>query len=150
MKKLSFIDKTILASIGKEFPLEENLLKKLAHSLGYSEQLLKSQLELLYKNGIIRDIMIPFNWRQFGYKSSLFALSVPSSKIKIVKDALVGFSGVTHCYLRKAKLNIWFTFIYKNTNEKSTLVNKLKTVNIANIVELPAEKVIKLDMSGLL
>ena len=150
MKKLSFIDKALLGSIIKKFSLEENFLKRLSRSLGISEDLIKKRLNTNYKQGIIREITIPLSWREFGYKSSLFALEISSSRIKTLKSTLEKFPGVTHCNLRKSKLNIWFTFIYDNTNEKDKLINKLKSINIGKIIELPTEKVLKLDTSSLL
>ena len=75
-----------------------------------------ARVQRMMQEGVIRRIGANFNSRQLGYTSTLCAAQVPPERIDQFIQVVNQYPGVTHNYLRRHRLNIWFTLIAESTD----------------------------------
>lgn len=131
-------------------PLVEDPYGKIGKRLGLSGDSVFQRMRKFKKEGLIKRINAVWNWQKLGYCSTLIGIKVPREKLKSVINFLNGFGLITHNYLRRHKINLWFTLVYKKDSEEKRVINGLKKLNISEILNLPVVQKIKLDTQGLL
>lgn len=134
--RLSAIDKKILNKIQEDIPLVSEPFKALAKDIDISEEKLLERIGELKNKGIIRDYTAGIDHRVLGFKSTLLGLKVPQDKIEILGKELARYSGITHCYQRKGKYNLWVVLIYKNGRLKKLLRKLNRKIGKENILDL--------------
>jgi DNA-binding Lrp family transcriptional regulator len=150
-KELDRLDRLILNALQDNFPLVPRPFALLAaeisqtHQISVSEEEFISRVRSLKDRKYIRRIGAIFNHDRLGYKSTLCAARVPEDKIENFVKLVNASHKVTHNYLRKDDLNIWFTFCYEKQNELSDFFAHLtKESGVQDIYEMPALKVYKI------
>lgn len=145
--KMDIIDRNILNIIQSDFPVCMNPYKDVAKKLGITETEVVNRVKQLKKFGIIRRIGASFDSRKMGFTSTLCAACVPDEKLKLFIEKVNSFPGVTHNYLRDHKINIWFTFIGKSSEEIKKVLTEIKEeTGIAKIYNFPAIKMFKIKV----
>ncbi|HLV31405.1 MAG TPA: AsnC family transcriptional regulator [Chitinispirillaceae bacterium] len=147
------VDRKILDILQTGFPLCVNPWSSIGIKLGISEDDVLQRIKILKKDGVIRQISPIFDSSKIGYHSTLCAFKVPDNRIESVAEALVGHSGISHCYLRDNSYNIWFTLTLEKRFDLNEELSSLAQINdIDSWLDLPALKVFKisftLDMNG--
>ena len=99
----------LLYQMQHAFPLSQRPFRKLAETLGSSENEVLEAVKTLKEQGIIRQTSAIFDTKRLGYKSSLVAFKVPQEKIECAAEIINAHPGVSHNYLRNHDYNIWFT-----------------------------------------
>jgi len=128
-----------------KFPLVSRPFRHMATTLVIEEEEIIDYVRRLKSAGIIRRIGPLFSPKAHGYQTLLVALQTHTDKEDGVVDYLNGHSTITHNYRRAGNYNLWFTYAYKNNNEKKDLIKTLReTFGIDNILELPSVKTYKL------
>ena len=112
---LDELDKAILNQIQSSFPITPRPYAAVGESLGLSETEVVARVQRMMQDGVIRRIGANFNSRQLGYTSTLCAAQVPPEQIDQFIQVVNQYPGVTHNYLRRHRLNIWFTLIAEST-----------------------------------
>ena len=87
----------------------ERPFAELGHQLGVSEMTVLQEVYKLEAQGAIRRFGAVFEGRRLGYASTLCAVAVPEGELEQAAAIVVPLTGVTHCYSRSNKLNLWFT-----------------------------------------
>ena len=113
---LDELDKAILNQIQSSFPITPRPYAAVGESLGLSEAEVVARVQRMMQDGVIRRIGANFNSRQLGYTSTLCAAQVPPEQIDQFIQVVNQYPGVTHNYLRRHRLNIWFTLIAESTD----------------------------------
>jgi DNA-binding Lrp family transcriptional regulator len=151
VKDLDHIDRLILNALQDRFPLTSRPFSQLAedlnpkNNLSLTEEEVLKRVRSLKEKKFIRRLGAIFNQNQLGYKSTLCAARVPEDKIEKFAEAVNSSEQVTHNYLRKGDLNIWFTFCYNKPEQLAGFLDKLKNeTGISDIFEMPSDKVYKI------
>lgn len=146
--RLSLLDKKILNRLQQDIPFETSPWRKISRELNIEEPALLKRIDFLKKKGIIRRISATFNPRKIGFISTLAAVKVAPENIDNVAQAISLYPEVTHNYKRDAEYNIWFTLVAKNRKRISQVISQLKkNKKIDSILELPANKLFKIDVN---
>lgn len=141
-------DKELLNFVQDQIPLCARPFRKIGEQLGLGERQVLYRLQHLKNNGYIRRIGGIFNSRKLGYTSTLCAMKVPSERIEEVAAIINTYPGVTHNYIRKHSYNMWFTLIEKSNEAiEATLLDIRRKTHIDAILNLPAEKVFKINVN---
>ena len=140
-------DKAILNQIQSSFPLTPRPYAAVGELLGLTEAEVVSRVQRMMQDGIIRRIGANFNSRRLGYTSTLCAAHVPPDQIEQFIQVVNQFPGVTHNYLRRHRLNIWFTLIAESTERISEILGEIAAESgIAEIYSFPAKKIFKIQV----
>jgi DNA-binding Lrp family transcriptional regulator len=144
---LDELDKAILNQIQSSFPLTPRPYAAVGELLGLSEDEVVSRVQRMVAAGVIRRIGANFNSRRLGYTSTLCAAHVPPEQIESFIQVVNHFPGVTHNYLRRHHLNIWFTLIAESTERIEEILGEIgKQSGIAEIYSYPAKKIFKIQV----
>jgi len=143
--KLSVTDRMLLDEIQRRFPLCARPYAKLGERLNLSEAAVLRRLRMYKANNLIRRIGPMFDARANRLTSVLIALSVPPSRVRHAVECINSCEGVTHNYLRRHPLNIWFTLSGRDRAAQESILRKIKKkVSPLRYLELPSKKVFKL------
>jgi siroheme decarboxylase len=144
---LDELDKAILNQIQSSFPITPRPYAAVGELLGLSEAEVLERVRRMEQEGVIRRIGANFNSRQLGYTSTLCAAQVPPDRIEQFIQVVNQYPGVTHNYLRRHRLNIWFTLIAESTARIGEILEEIgKQSGIAEIYSFPAKRIFKIQV----
>jgi len=138
------LDKAILDIIQTDFPLVPRPYAAIGQKLGVSEEEVFARVQALQKQGIIRRIGANFQSRKLGWFSTLCAAKVPAEKLDEFVQVVNSYPGVTHNYLRKHELNVWFTFISPSEEQTNQYLDEIHQKTGIKVYSLPATKMFKI------
>jgi len=142
------IDKKILNSIQKEFPVAAEPFKVIAERVGITEDEVLERISKLKQEGIIRRIGAVFDSRKMGFVSTLCTARVPEEKLKAFVEAVNSYAGVTHNYRRNHEYNVWFTFIAPDEETLEKFLAEIRDrTGVIDIISMPAVRTFKIDAS---
>ena len=150
---LDHLDRLILNSIQKDFPVAGRPYDVLArrlnqeHGLELDETKLLERVRALKRNGFIRRLGAVFTPAPLGYRSALCAARVPEEGLESFSQLVNQAPEVTHNYLRGGELNVWFTFTSRRPERLDQFLEKLKKeTQAAEIHVLESEKLFKIKV----
>ena len=144
---LDELDKAILNQIQSSFPLTPRPYAAVGELMGLSEDEVVARVQRMVADGVIRRIGANFNSRRLGYTSTLCAAHVPPEQIESFIQVVNHFPGVTHNYLRRHHLNIWFTLIAESTARIDEILGQIaQESGIPEIHSFPATKIFKIQV----
>ncbi len=143
------LDRKILDIIQSHFPLTSRPYADVGSQVGLTETEVLARVRALQEKGIIRRIGGNFQSRQLGWHSTLCAAHVPEDQIDSFVAEVNAHPGVTHNYLRRHRLNIWFTFIGPSPEDVARELASITEATGIPILNLPASRMykIKVDFS---
>ncbi|MGB9802432.1 AsnC family transcriptional regulator [Desulfofundulus sp.] len=145
---LDNLDKQLLNIIQSNLPIEPEPYRKLAETLGTTEEDILARLKRLIEKGVIRRLGPIFDSRLVGYSGTLCAMKVPADRIEEVAAVINSFPGVTHNYLRDHMYNMWFTLLVESgVKLENTLEEIKKRTGIENMLHLPALRIFKIRVN---
>jgi DNA-binding Lrp family transcriptional regulator len=148
---LEELDKAILNLIQSSFPITPRPYAAVGESLGLSEEEVVARVQRMVQAGVIRRIGANFNSRRLGYTSTLCAAQVPPDRIDQFIQVVNQYPGVTHNYLRRHRLNIWFTLIAESTERITEILAEIEKLSgIAEIYSFPAKQIFKIQVDFVL
>ncbi len=140
-------DRAILNLIQSDFPIVSRPYAAVGASLGLSEAEVLQRVQRLVDLGVIRRIGANFNSRLLGYTSTLCAAAVPPAQVDDFIQVVNRYTGVTHNYLRRHRLNIWFTLIASSPARLEEILQEIKDESgISDIFSFPAQKIFKIQV----
>lgn len=145
---LDSLDKQLLNIIQSHLPIEPEPYKKLAETLGTTEEDILARLKRLIEKGVIRRLGAIFDSRRVGYSGTLCAMKVPAERIEEVTAVINSFPGVTHNYLRDHPYNMWFTLLVESQAKLENTLEEIKRrTGIADMLYLPALRIFKIRVN---
>ena len=137
------LDKQILSSVQKVFPVYKRPFKLLGNNFGLTESEMIEKFKYFTNEiKIIRSITPVFNPSKLGYKSVLVALHLNEEQITHIPEKINNFSSVSHNYQRDDYYNIWFTYTSNQNDNYEFLINTFcKENNINEHLFLPSIQV---------
>ena len=108
--ELSPLERQLLDSFQRDFPLSHAPYADIADQLGVDEADVIVCLRSLRERGLISRVGPVLAPRRIG-ASTLAAMSVPEPVLERVADLVSGFAEVNHNYEREHSINLWFVKI---------------------------------------
>ncbi len=99
----------LLARLQQGVPLRRDALATIAAEIGLSVESVVSRLRRWQSEGLLREISALFDAAAMGYRTALIAQEVPRERLDAAADAAASHPGVSHCYIRRGRYNLWFT-----------------------------------------
>ncbi|MBF0479889.1 MAG: Lrp/AsnC family transcriptional regulator [Candidatus Omnitrophica bacterium] len=138
-------NKQILAGLQKGLPITIQPFQQFSDDLGLPEKEVITRIDWLRKKAFLRRIGFSFNTHKLGLVSTLVACKIPKNNINHAQKVIMGCANITHNYLRKHRLNMWFTFTASSPKKlKNGLIKLKKDLKTDEMVSLPTEKILKL------
>lgn len=142
------LDRALLNTIQKHFPIAVNPYQNLAATVGTTEADAYERIQRLRKDGIIRRLGGVFDSRRLGYYSTLCTAKIPAEKIPLLTDLLAEIPGVTHNYIRNHEYNCWFTLIARSETVAERIIQTIREkLGIADVFNLPATRIFKINVN---
>lgn len=133
------IDRLLLDEAQRRFPVCARPYAALGRRLGLSEGRVIRLLAGFRARGIVRRIGPRHDARSHGIDTVLVALSVPPRMVREAAARINALPGVTHNYLRRHALNIWFTLASPGRGERGkTLRTLARAIMPKRLLVLPA------------
>lgn len=137
---------TLLTALQRGVPLVRRPWAALAQTLGMTETEVLHAARDLFAQGVARRFGAVFDSRRLGYTGTLCAVDVPVQDIERVAALLQPHPGVTHCYEREGKLNLWFTLTAPANRLDDELRRITDLVKPYKILNLPAVRHFKVEV----
>jgi len=98
----------LLSELQEDIPVVERPFLYLARRTGMREEEVLDHLKTFRKKGLLRHFGPIYDASSFGYDSALVAFEIRGDLAG--RAGIIGeHPGVSHCYEREGKLNLWFT-----------------------------------------
>jgi siroheme decarboxylase len=144
---LSTIQKNILRTVQRDFPLENRPYRILAERVNMAENEMLGQLHRMRELGLIRRVGATFQAEKLGYVSTLIAARVPAERLEAFIAEVNSLPGVSHNYGRANDFNVWFTLTVPSPSLIEAILRRLReNFGIESIYSLPAVKIFKLNV----
>lgn len=137
--------KKILFSAQDGIPICSRPYKQLGKDAGLKEAEVISRIESLRNNGLLKRIDFSLNTQRLGLVSTLVGCRIPRKKIAKASSVIASYGNITHNYLRKHRLNMWFTLSSSSKKKLEGTLRALKEeLGAEELVSLPTERLFKL------
>lgn len=133
------IDRQLLDIVQVEFPLVVRPFAELGRRVGIDEDQAVARIAQLKRgHGPIRQISAIFDSHTLGYDSTLVAGQYDPDKLDEAADIVCGHPGVSHCYQRNSRYNLWYTLAVPPTSAWGLQrnVDKLHELSGASITRM--------------
>jgi len=141
---LTSLERHLLERLQEGLPLEPRPFAALARELGLKEKQVLKMLRSLKEKGILRHLGASPDSRRLGFVTTLAATAAPPEKAEEVARKIAARPEVTHCYLRRHPMNIWFTLVARDFEEIENIVRDISSETGTTIKHFPARKLFKL------
>lgn len=137
-------DQELLDLLQEELPLVSRPFALLGERLSLSEEEVLARLKRLQEEGILRHLGASLDSRRLGYVTTLCALEAPPERREEVASQIASLPEVTHCYLRKHRMNVWFTLVAKDFDEVERILESIREKTGLKARHFPATRMFKL------
>jgi DNA-binding Lrp family transcriptional regulator len=145
MSTISELDRQLLNSLQRDFPLESRPFKQLAEKHGLSEQEIVDRLSELQHQGVIGRFGAVFNHHRAG-ASTLVALAIPEQFVEQTAQLVNQFEGINHNYLREHEFNMWFVVTGPDREAIDATLNQIEQETSLPMLDLPMEQAYHIDL----
>ena len=136
----------LLIALQRGVPLVRRPWEAMGRTLGITETEVLREARGLFERGVARRFGAVFDSRHLGYASTLCAVDVPKQDLDRIAALLHPHPGVTHCYEREGRPNLWFTI----TAPADRLARELKEIGDklapCPLLNLPAIRRFKVEV----
>ncbi|ACB84712.1 AsnC family transcriptional regulator [Natranaerobius thermophilus] len=147
-EQLDELDKKILNTIQRGFPIEKRPYKKLAQEVNSNEEEVFQRVQDMRESGFIRRLGGVFDTKKLGFKTTLIALKVDQANIDEVAGRINEYQGVTHNYKREHDFNLWFTLAASGEDELDRQLKEISQLpGVKRMLKLPALKLFKIGVN---
>lgn len=137
--------KKLLFSAQEGIPICSRPYKELGKQTGFSEEEVISRLEYLRDKRLLKRIDFSMDTRRLGLVSTLVGCRIPAKDIACAARTIASYGNITHNYLRRHRLNMWFTLSASSKKRLNVILRALKQdLRAEELVSLPTEKLFKL------
>lgn len=139
-------DRKILTLLQEGIPITKRPYKDIAYMLGIPEDEIISRAKRLRYTGLIKRVGFSINLKKMGFVSTLVGCKIPIREIPRAKDIIMDYNNITHNYLRKHELNMWFTINAPSSATLGRMLTKLKKkLNANKVLSLKTLRIFKRD-----
>lgn len=139
------LDRRLLDSFQKNFPLSATPFTDIAAALGVEEEVVLQRLRCRLQDGTVSRIGPVFRPGAIG-ASMLAAMSVPEPDIETVADLISGFSEVNHNYEREHEFNLWFVVTAADERHLERVLSDIENRTGHAVLRLPLLEEYHIDL----
>ncbi len=144
-KKIDDKDREVLMMLQKGIPVTTRPYKEIADMFGISEDELILRIKKLKEMALIKRIDFRLDLKRLGFVSTLVACRIPKREIPRARQIILSCRNITHNYLRKHELNMWFTLTAGSFEELRNLLAILKVrLKADELLSFQTKKIFKL------
>jgi len=134
----------LLVRLQRGIPLVRRPLREIAAATGMTEDVVLQAIRAAFDGGVARRFGAVFDSRSLGYESTLCAVDVADGELEDIAGEIALHSGVTHCYERGGRPNLWFTMTAPAASLPAGLDKIACAVAPRELLSLPALRVFKI------
>ncbi|NPB09134.1 MAG: Lrp/AsnC family transcriptional regulator [Thermodesulfobacteria bacterium] len=138
------VDQRLLDLLQEGLPLAPRPFALLGEKLGLDEAEVIKRLASLKERGILRHLGASPDSRRLGFVTTLCAVAAPEERREEIARQIASWPQVTHCYLRRHRLNVWFTLVAKSFEEVEKILKEIERETGLKARHFPATKMFKL------
>ena len=137
--------KKLLLRVQQGMPISSRPYRDLGQETGLSENEVIAHLAKMRKSGLLKRVDFCIDTQKLGLVSTLVGCRIPKNNISRARKVLHAHGNVSHNYLRRHRLNMWFTLSAASRKRlKSTLAKIKKELAAQELASLPTQEVYKL------
>ena len=141
-----FLNAELLVRLQRGLPLVTRPFQALGSELGLAEDAVLAQVQALFETGLGRRLGGVFDGRRLGYDSMLVAAEVPDDALPDAATRVTPQPGVTHCYARDGRPNLWFTVTAPVDRLPAVLAQLTAALAPWPTISLPARRTFKIGV----
>ncbi len=134
------LDRVIVNSLQREFPVCEEPFQRVASAINTSEQELIARLERLLENGTLTRFGPLYNAEKLGGALSLCAMKVPDAQFDAVCEVVNSYDEVAHNYERDHALNMWFVLATDSLTSKQRVIQAIEARTGLLVKDMPKQQ----------
>lgn len=139
-------ERKLLVALQRGIPIVTRPFVALGAELGFTELEVLERINRLFDSGTARRFGAVFDSRSLGYGSTLCAVDVPDSDLERTAALLAPNTGVTHCYQREGRPNLWFTLTAQAARMREELAALAAALAPMELRDLPALRRFKVEV----
>ena len=141
-------DRRVLTALQDGIPISNRPFKDMADSVGLDEDDLIKRVNRLKDTGLLKRIDFRLNFDELGIASTLVGCRMPENRLDRAKETISACRNITHNYLRKHRLNMWFTLSATSTEALNSLLTKLRAdLGADEMISFPTRNRLKLGFN---
>jgi DNA-binding Lrp family transcriptional regulator len=133
----------IASALEAGIPLVPRPFRNVAEDLGIDESIVLDETHRMVESGFIRRFGAFLDYRRLGKVGSLFGVRRPEGRFDEITSFVCDMKSVTHCYVRRHRLDLWFTAVMGGMLSVERLCGILRGMGL-EFVSLVAARRIKL------
>lgn len=134
---LDDVDKLIINSLQKGFPVCSRPFEKAANEIGINENELISRISSLLDENYLTRFGPMYDAAEFGGGLTLAAMTVPDDKFDCVSDYLNSVKEVAHNYEREHLLNMWFVLGTEHPDDIDRVIEEIENETGLVVYNMP-------------
>ncbi len=138
--QLDSLDRQIINTLQKGFPVSERPYHDVAEILGTSETELLSRLRKLLDDNYLTRFGPMYQVEKLGGTFTLAAMKVPIERFDSVAAYVNSFYEVAHNYQRDHDFNMWFVIATEKKEEINNVIDRIKTLTGIKVYNMPKQQ----------
>lgn len=134
------LDRQIINTLQRGFPLSERPYAEVATQLGTTEAILLQRLQHLLDKGILTRFGPMYDAGRLGGSLSLCAMQVPETRFDAVAEQVNALPQVAHNYQRNHALNMWFVLATETEAEKQQVLQDIAQQTGCRVYDMPKQQ----------
>lgn len=140
-------DEAIITDLQNDLPITPNPFGALATKYSLTEDKLLEKMVGWHEAGLIRHLSAHVDAKRLDFASALVAMAVPSEGIDRATTSIASHPGISHCYQRDHRYNVWFTIKVPATFNLSDHIERIAALSHAkDFLVLPSTRTFKLNV----
>ncbi len=131
------LDRAIINALQDGFPICTSPYKKVAATLGTSEEILIERLQTLLDSGILSRFGPMFHAEQMGGALTLAAVKAPEDNYDTIAEIINKFPEVAHNYAREHVLNMWFVLATETPEQIQQVITQIEAQTGLTVYNMP-------------
>ena len=139
------LDAELLTMLQRGVPIAARPFAVIGGEIGLSEQGVIARTQDLLDDGTARRFGAVFDSSSLGYGSTLCAVHIPEEDLERAATVLIPHPGITHCYQREGKPNLWFTMTAPTASLTLEVEKTSDALAPYELINLPAIRKFKIE-----
>ncbi len=135
----------LLVALQQGVPIVERPFASIAREFGLTEADILDRIRAWFASGVARRFGAVFDSHRLGYASTLCAADIPAGELETAASRLTPHPGITHCYAREGRPNLWFTLTAPTEDLAAEVARTADAVAPYALLNLPAVRRFKIE-----
>jgi siroheme decarboxylase len=139
------VNARLLVSLQKGLPIDARPFAGAGAAFGLGGDEVIARVRGWFDEGVARRFGAVFDSRSLGYSSTLCAADIPVEELPAAAARIAHHSGITHCYERDGRPNLWFTLTAPADGMASEFARVCAMLGPYEVLNLPALRKFKIE-----